>query len=113
MTSSSASSSTLPPNLPALIAKQYDQAIANSAAFFYPSEIHTVNDESKDGQEVPLQWSVRRCEALRQKALEKKQKESAASHSNGQQSSSSGGQNQSDVFAPPYDQDCEFVPKSS
>lgn len=99
------SSTSLPRDLPSLIAKQYDSALSSGSAFFYPSDVHTITDEAReDGP--PMQWTVRRCEALREKAKEKKRKEEAKEGGE-QPPPKEGGQNPSDVFAPPYDKDCE------
>lgn len=107
------SATTLPADLPKLLAERYDSAVASGSAFFYPSEIHRVQDQI-EGSDAVLNWSIRRCEALRQKALEKKQKEEekgknhndvAKEPSSSSQNQASGsGQNPNDVFAPPYDE---------
>lgn len=101
-----ASSISIPRDLPSLIAKQYDSALSSGSAFFYPSDVHTVSD--KEGEDGPsMQWTVRRCEALREKAKEKKRKEEAKSGGD-EPAPKTGGQNPSDVFAPPYDKDCKY-----
>lgn len=100
------SSTSLPSELPSLIARQSKAALEHGSAFFYPSEIHTIEDNASDA-DVPLQWSVRRCEALREKAREKKRKEEAQGQVKAEPTAPQGGQNPADVFAPPYDRHCE------
>ncbi|PWN23189.1 hypothetical protein BCV69DRAFT_297137 [Microstroma glucosiphilum] len=97
------SSTSIPRDLPSLIAKQYDSALSSGSAFFYPSDVHSIKDQ--EGEDGPsMQWTVRRCEALREKAKEKKRKEEAKSGRD-EPATQKGGQNPSDVFAPPYDKD--------
>lgn len=111
MSSSSSSNPPLPSDLPSLLKSRYEAALASGAAFFYPSEIHSVRDKPEETQ-IQLQWSIRRCEALREKAKEKKRKEgeargkseTAGASSTATKSQQKGGQNPDDVFAPPYDQ---------
>ncbi|CAO1629521.1 unnamed protein product [Parajaminaea phylloscopi] len=98
----------VPADLPRLLADRYETAIARGSAYFYPSEVHTVEDRLEDNGEVTLQWSIRRCEALRQKAKEKRSREGKAQPHSTEAGSkptqgSSNGQNPDDVFAPPYD----------
>lgn len=106
--SSSSSRTPIPSNLPSLLSTQWDKALQTKSAFFYPSEIHSITDEATS--EWPaLNWSIRRCEALREKAKEKKRKEQVQEQGKTadekQQPQAGGeGQNPSDVFAPPYDE---------
>lgn len=108
--SSSSSRTPIPSNLPSLLSTQWDKALQTKSAFFYPSEIHSITDEATS--EWPaLNWSIRRCEALREKAKEKKRKEQEQEQeqdqgntANEKQQPQGGGQIPSDVFAPPYDE---------
>lgn len=98
------SSSLIPADLPRLLAERYESAIATGSAFFYPSEVHCVEDRL-EGSNSTLQWSIRRCEALRQKVKEKERKGDRRSPPGAKSSSEPalGGQNPCDVFAAPYD----------
>ena len=105
MSSTSSSAPSLPNNLPSLLSERYESAIASGSAFFYPSEIHRIEQSAGN---VKLSWTVRRCEALRQKAQEKAKKEKEQSSSEEAKPKAppqqqGGGQNPHDVFAPPYD----------
>lgn len=104
---SSSSAPSLPSNLPTLLSERYESAIASGSAFFYPSEVHRIEQSAGN---VKLSWTVRRCEALRQKAQEKAKKEQSSSSKEEEakpkappQQQGGGGQNPHDVFAPPYD----------
>lgn len=95
----------VPSDLSALLSQTWDRALEHKSAFFYPSEIHRIADEGDstgDAKAPSLSWSVRRCEALREKAKEKERKERAGDDGAGNKDKDSK-QNPSDVFAPPYD----------
>lgn len=93
-------SQRIPRELPTLLSSQWDKAIEHKSAFFYPSEIHSITDDATD--EWPaVSWSVRRCEALRLKAQEKRGQEREKKDT--QETGTTSGQNPTDVFAPPYD----------
>ncbi|CAO1620331.1 unnamed protein product [Sympodiomycopsis kandeliae] len=105
---STSSASQVPSNLPELVSQQWDSALKNKSAFFYPSEIHRITDDAQAAEDdkengiayPEMKWSVRRCEALRLKA---KEKQEAKQQDDSSKDQSTQGQNPTDVFAPPYD----------
>lgn len=102
--SSSTPANDLPANLASLLRSRYESALASGSAFFYPSEVHSLEQSAGN---VTLNWTVRRCEALRQKAEEKRRKaeqEGEGEPTPAKPSQQEGGQNPNDVFSPPYDQ---------